>query len=125
MEHKYNLGELQMDADGSLYRLFEGEKEYFNPPMVIDVEYRTVERWEGKAVYAYAFNPGYVTSGARSYPHGRAVAQPIHVEVFNRNIELVTGYSGITSLTVDQTSVNIECSNAFGNIKFYIKYTKK
>lgn len=40
LEHKYNLGEFQIaadgslyrliDADGSLYRLFEGEKEYLN-----------------------------------------------------------------------------------------------
>lgn len=35
-----------------------GEWEYVNPPMVTGVEYRTTERWNGKAVYTKLVNIG-------------------------------------------------------------------
>ena len=135
LEYKYDLGgmnnklgvlwnTIQQDRDGNLVRYVDGETEYFNPPMLWNVEYRTTERWLGKPVYAYAFNPGDIAAGSRAFPHGQKVGQPLCVQMFNRNSELVTGYSGITSITVDGTNVNLVCTSAFGNIAFYIKYTK-
>ena len=42
----------QEDADGNLSRLTaDGETEWLSPPMGADVEYRTTDRWMGKAVY--------------------------------------------------------------------------
>lgn len=32
--------------------------EWVNPPMVVGVEYRTIERWQGKAVYVKTINAG-------------------------------------------------------------------
>lgn len=100
------------------------EWEYINPPMALGVEYRTVERWKNSPVYVKALNVGYVTAGSNSFTHGCAMAQPLAVEVYNNDSELVTGYSGITSLTCDRTSIHMACNNDFGNITFYLKYTK-
>ena len=33
-----------------------GDWEWVDPPMTVDVEYRTTERWQGKVVYCQAFN---------------------------------------------------------------------
>ena len=43
---------IQQD-DESTFRYVgtNGDKEYFNPPMEVGVEYRTTERWNGKPVY--------------------------------------------------------------------------
>lgn len=40
---------------GCYYRMVDGEKEWFNPPMVYSYGYRTTERHNGKAVYKACF----------------------------------------------------------------------
>lgn len=42
------------DYQGCWYRAFDGEIEWFNPPMLENVEYRTTERHLGKPVYVKA-----------------------------------------------------------------------
>ena len=39
------------DYSGCYYRTVDGETEWLNPPMEAGVDYRTAERWLGKAVY--------------------------------------------------------------------------
>lgn len=39
------------EEDGCLYRTVDGQKEWLSPPLLADVEYRTVERFKGKPVY--------------------------------------------------------------------------
>lgn len=41
-----------------------GEWEYVNPPMVLGVEYRTTERWNGKAVYTMCVSYGTAVNDA-------------------------------------------------------------
>ena len=36
---------------GCFYRMVDGEKEWLNPPMVLETAYRTTERYEGKPVW--------------------------------------------------------------------------
>lgn len=43
-----------------------GNWEFFNPPMQLGVEYRTTERWNGKPVYARAFDFGAVGVGGQT-----------------------------------------------------------
>lgn len=43
---------------GCFYRTVNGVTEWFNPPMVAGVEYRTTERWNGKPVYTMMANIG-------------------------------------------------------------------
>ena len=49
---------------GCYYRIVDGEKEWVNPPMNLDVEYRTTERHLGKAVYVQKINLGNLPNGA-------------------------------------------------------------
>ena len=42
------------DYPGCYYRMIDGEKEWINPPMIHNAEYRTIERWNGKPVYVKA-----------------------------------------------------------------------
>lgn len=47
------------------YRMVDGVKEWLNPPMVVGVEYRTTERWNGKPVYATLLNFGALPNNGR------------------------------------------------------------
>ena len=47
------------DYPGCIYRkLSDGTVEWVNPPMIQDVEYRTIERYFGKPVYKVALESG-------------------------------------------------------------------
>ena len=46
------------DYSGCYYRMNGAAKEWINPPTLLGVEYRTVERYNGKPVYAKAINFG-------------------------------------------------------------------
>ena len=39
------------DYPGCYYRMVDGAQEWINPPMVVGVEYRTTEKFEGQPVY--------------------------------------------------------------------------
>ena len=55
-----------------------GEWEWENPPMISGVEYRTTERWNGKAVYTTMVDLGNLpNNNTASVTHGRAVKTPI------------------------------------------------
>lgn len=53
-----DVGAAPAEADASYpscyYRMVNGVKEWINPPMQLGIEYRTTERWNGKAVYRKA-----------------------------------------------------------------------
>lgn len=52
-----------------------GEWEWINPPMVLGVEYRTTERWQGKAVYTKLINCGsFYPAGSMLYYNVRETA---------------------------------------------------
>jgi hypothetical protein len=44
--------------------------EWVNPPMVLGVEYRTTERWQGKPVYTKLLDLGYVGAGKSTFTDG-------------------------------------------------------
>ena len=46
------------DHPGCYYRMVGSVVEWFNPPMLLGVEYRTTERYLGKPVYAMIINCG-------------------------------------------------------------------
>lgn len=46
------------------YKMVDGEKEWINPPMMLGVEYRTTERWNGNVVYTKLVNCGAAINGA-------------------------------------------------------------
>lgn len=52
------------DYPGCYYRTVNGVVEWLNPPMVPGVEYRTTERFDGKAVYTRLVNCGIAAHNA-------------------------------------------------------------
>lgn len=54
------------DYPGCFYRTVNGVVEWFNPPLVVGVEYRTTERYLGKPVYVMAVDFGSLPA-ANSY----------------------------------------------------------
>lgn len=101
-----------------------GEWEWVNPPMSLGVEYRTTERYQGAPVYVCLLHVGYLAKGDNSIEHKLNMLQPISVDVFNNSQELLTGYSGITNLTVNRNYIYMSATSAFGNIQYYLKYMK-
>lgn len=56
---------------GCYYRSFDGAIEWINPPMELDVEYRTADRWQGAPVYVKAVDFGALPDTAtKSVSHG-------------------------------------------------------
>jgi hypothetical protein len=49
------------------YRMVDGEKEWVNPPMLSDTEYRTAERWMGKPVYVKIVPFGTLPNATAAY----------------------------------------------------------
>ena len=113
----YNIAAVRMMLSGTW-----GEWEWVNPPMVLGVEYRTTERWNGKPVYAKGITLGYI-GGSTSVAHGASVDMPIHLDVYNNGCEILTTYSNL-HVTADRTKIHLTAGNAFGNIQVYLKYTK-
>lgn len=63
---------------GCYYRTVNGVVEWINPPTISSVEYRTTERWNGKAVYKKLIDVGTLPNG-----------------VTKTFTNLITGYTGI------------------------------
>ena len=59
--------------------------EYINPPMELNKEYRTTERYLGKPVYVKLLDCGLLVKGTLTYPHGIS------------DIDVCVRYSGVAS----------------------------
>ena len=118
------------EHSGCYYRMVGGEKEWINPPMLMGVEYRTTERWNGKPVYTKV-----VEFGTLPNNETKTVAWTPD----SGTCDYVVGYSGTTSgygalpnhfanifLSVNRASVFIETSDdrSSGSAVVAIKYTK-
>lgn len=67
---------------GCFYRkLADGTIEWFNPPMLLGVEYRTTERYQGKPVYVKLVDCGNVASGAKTINFGYSDSQAFIISV--------------------------------------------
>lgn len=85
---------------GCYYRIVGGETEWVNPPMVSGVEYRTTERYMGKAVYTKIIN------------HGALAAA-------NTTVTINTGISGDVTNIVD---LKLFTKSTTGNTYVYPKH---
>lgn len=66
-----------MDNRGCYYRVVNGEQEWINPPLEVGVEYRTTERYLGKAVYARMYDCGECGKGRTSITINLAYDQQV------------------------------------------------
>lgn len=101
--------------------------EYISPPMMLGVEYRTTERWNGKPVYVRYVNFGSAPNATtKSVSHG--------IENFYQcagwtgilggaNLQ---GHSGITAVDINATSIAITTGKDLSASAVYVavKYTK-
>ena len=90
---------------GCFYRTVNGVTEWLNPPMMLGVEYRTVERYQGEPVYVKMFNLGKITvaEGSRSiYPNISSVSHLMGLEVHSLNPDTQRSYAYglVTSLKI-------------------------
>ena len=61
------IGFESTDYPGCYYRMVGSVVEWFNPPMLLGVEYRTTERYLGKPVYAKIVNCGESIASSDSF----------------------------------------------------------
>ena len=117
--------------DGCRFRMVDGEKEWSNPPMEFDVEYRTSERWAGLPVYTKIVTFGNLPSSAstpKSVEHGIAnIAHVLSVDLISTSHSTnLTHYKVVTDLYANDTKIQVETS---GNLYTYncvvlLKYVK-
>lgn len=69
------------DYPGCYYRIVNDVTEWINPPMLLGVEYRTTERWNGDPVYAKVVTFGYMPNSSAANvewaPDSGTVAQVV------------------------------------------------
>ena len=98
-----------------------GPWEWVNPPMQLGVEYRTVERYNGKPVYAKLLNFGALpNSTSKSFAHGISSLGYV-VDIYGQG---VAGQD--VKVSVDTTNITITSTSNLSAVTAYpvIKYTK-
>lgn len=101
-EIDYKTIQLKEDLESQIYedyRTVDGVIEWINPPMALDTEYRTTERWLDKPVYTQLVSRGAVNLGNTS----GIVTTPISMTV--ANLDKVVRYNG-TILTPNESPTN-------------------
>lgn len=125
------IGFESTDYPGCYYRTVDGVVEWFNPPMLLGVEYRTTERWGGSPVYAQLFDCS---------PMPNATTKVFPVEgTYADNVFVVVDYGGMStyfgqslqnkdfaSLNVTQSKIYITAEGdlSSGDAHVWVKYTK-
>lgn len=116
-------------SDPSAWQPFEWE----HPPMQLGVEYRTVERYNGKPIYIKAVSLGLLENNtSKSVEHGISDFEScVECSGFSGPINLV-GSGGVDSIYATTSRVGIDTNGSFGsaatssklNTVAIIKYTK-
>ena len=107
------------DYPGCYYRMVNGVKEWLNPPMEVGTEYRTTERWNGKAVYTALINCGkFPSAGVKNVSHGLSASQIVRCIGTTDYFGIVLPYTDPTSnsLAADawahKNLIFLRCNNA-------------
>ena len=123
--NNYGGVELVKVVDGGVWQKLEWE----NPPMEMGVEYRTTERWQGKAVYAKLIDCGTPANGVKTVEHGASATQMIRCNAAMNNGDYRTTipYNDGTytiSVQADITDIVIVANISIFNVCAQIWYTK-
>ena len=118
---------------GCYYRMVDGETEWLNPPMAINVEYRTAERSNGFVVYTKYFPCGTLPAIGESkmFAHGIDISKVIRCEGTAGTAVLpYIGKLDAFSLAVNNTNIETYCEKAQDNptskiVYVTLWYTKK
>lgn len=106
---------------------------YVNPPMELGVEYRTTERWNGKAVYTKLIDFGALpNAGKKTVNHGIAnIEHALSIEMTGKMesgwcATLPNDFTQLTALAFDKHSVSVTTATDWSGFNAYatVKYTK-
>lgn len=123
------IGFESTDYPGCYYRTVDGAVEWFNPPMLIGVEYRTTERYMGKPVYVKVvdFGPG-ANKTEKSVEHGASNATVIDYGGYAKSGNGALSVPWIThsTLSVSNTVIIMTADANYSGYSVYvwIKYYK-
>lgn len=140
VERKYNLGEIMQrvselekglggaeedrEHPGCYYRTVNGQREWWNPPMVLGEEYRTTERWRGLPVYRKYCYLGVTSAGSVTLDHGITdFSGCLEIQLTDGSHQNITHHSNIKDLHVIGAGVYITAEMA-QTIYATIWYTK-
>lgn len=120
-------GEVYMDK--AFFTTENGEQEWRNPPMEEGEEYRTVERWRGKAVYTKLVNCGTGVAGEiTTTPHGVTATQIIryHGAMGNMPFPYIYGTNFTMGIAINATNIYVTLPAGSGVATVYVQiwYTK-
>lgn len=120
---------------GCYYRTINGEREWINPPIAIDVEYRTTKRWNGKVVYTKLIHCGTVTNGKNTIPTGVSgitaiVKYAAHIGVIPlpylpNGLNTADGYFATAGVQDDNIYLNVGSPLSGRTAHVQIWYTKE
>lgn len=112
---------------GCYYCTVNGVSEWINPPLMVGVEYRTVERWLGEPVYVKVFDFGAlpnnnIKSKAHNIPNVKLVFDVFGQTSYASSLQ----YNGVTGMYANRTNIVISTNADLSGITAYvaIKYTK-
>lgn len=117
-------------APGCYYRYCNSVIEWMNPPMVLGTEYKTVERWQGKAVYTKLVFGGLIpANGQKTFAHNASATHIIRCIASADDGASLPYFYYPTSIDVmaTKTEVQIFAQNRtaeVGNVYAQIWYTK-
>jgi hypothetical protein len=104
------------------YREIAGEREWINPPMILNTEYCTTEHFFGKPVYKQVLHIGYLAAGEHAYDHGISdIDECIGIEWINQDYGVYTSY---INAAFTQTQIHFNSPWSAGAIKCILSYTK-
>lgn len=109
-ELDYKLVLLRRDLESLIpgeYRVVDDVIEWFNPPMALNTEYRTVERWLGKPVYTKAVMQDVSLQG------NTEGATRIEISVDTPNYETCIKYTGYTQGDYSNVTIPFMYDGAF------------
>ena len=109
--------------------------EWMNPPMYPGVEYRTTERYMGKAIYTCLVNTGVLANGMTAIKHNLSMMQPLSCQAAIENEQSIPAryydaqYDQTLSVYVTYANIFIHSSGIEGDalgkdVYCILKYTK-
>lgn len=91
------------------------EWEYVNPPMKLGTEYRTTERWQGKAVYTMLVDIGLLPNASSKYASGVLPAGIYVTSIIG------SAFSGYNSVPIQSNGIYVSAQGEWGTL--YISTT--
>ena len=127
--YRYGSDEGLMSARRSYHYLFGGWQpwEWINPPTLLGVEYRTVERYNSKPVYAKAVNFGALpANSSKSVAHGISDMATCFEIVGSYGIQNLVGEAAITTAGANTENITIATDRNLSaeSAIVLMKYTK-